>query len=403
MSAAAEGNKRGVIFLLGALTALAPFSTDMYLPGLPAVARSLSASPAAIQSTISIFFFGMALGQIFHGPLSDRFGRKPLLIAGLGAYGAASGLCALAGTVEALSSWRMVQAFGGCAGLVISRAVARDRFEQQELVKTMALLVVIMCVSPLIAPFAGAWVVEQLGWRAIFWLQAAAAMALLLAVVSGLSETRSPATLCLALRETPLRSYGGLLAERDVRCLLIAACAPGAAAFCWVAASAHILIETHGLVPHDLGYVFVANALGILAASQINIWLARRWPIRRILMLASYASVPVAGWLIISATTGAGGLMGILAPILLLVSNLAFTQNNAVTEALGLHPLRSGSLSALFGSGVYFAGFTASFAAAWVGGGSQQATAATILIVSLIGAANAMSLRLNSAPDRAQI
>lgn len=383
-------NTRPLILLLGALTAIAPFSTDVYLPALPDVARSLSISTAVALQTVSIFYIGMAIGQLVHGPLSDRWGRKPLLMAGLGTYFIASLGCALAYGGTDLILWRVLQAIGGCAGVVIARAVARDRFEHGEMLRVLAFLVIVMSISPLVAPFCGGWLLLFLGWRAIFVVQAAIGVVLLLSVWLMLSESRSPEIRDLARTENPLKSYASLLGDRSLHPYLIAACAPTAGLFCWVASSAIIVIDDFGVAPIHLGYIFAINGGGLALGNYVNIQLARRWKAERILVSTSMFSVTVSLVLFTSAWTGAGGLLGILIPIFLLVSTLAFAQTNAIAGALAAHPLRAGSVSALFGSGMYFAGAAAAAVAGWAGDGSALATASVIVVVSIVAAVNAV-------------
>jgi DHA1 family bicyclomycin/chloramphenicol resistance-like MFS transporter len=388
MTAKSATGPRMLVFLLGGLTALAPFSTDMYLPALPAVRSSLDASTAAIQQTISVFYLGMAAGQLFHGPLSDRWGRKPSILCGLAIYLAACLGCAFVASGAELILWRVLQAIGGCAGVVIARAVARDCYQGHDMLRVMALLVTVMCISPLIAPFCGAWMFETYGWRSIFIAQAAVAAAMWLAIALLLRESRSSSTLALARDESPMRSYLHLLRGRRIQHYLIAACAPSAAAFCWVAASADIVIGNYGVAPMHLGYVFAANGIGVVAANQINVMLTRRWPSDHVMAVANYVCLGVAMVLFGCAFTGTGGLIGVLGPVFLLVSMLGFTQSNALAGALRDEPLRAGALSALLGSAMYLAGSAASAIAGLTTDGSPRATAAIILCCYLVATVN---------------
>lgn len=396
-AAEARSGNWPLIFLLGVLTALAPFSTDMYLPALPRVAADLRATLADVQNTVSIFFFGMAIGQLFHGPLSDRWGRKPIMAAGLAAYVVASIGCALADSSLQLTVWRLVQAIGGCAGVVIARAVARDRFEQHETLRILALLVIVMCVSPIIAPFCGAWMLSAIDWRAIFVAQAGVALVLFICVL-GLRESRPPAARDLAKRENPLKGYAYLLRQRPVRHYLVAGCAPAAGAYGWVASSATIVIQIYGSAPAALGMVFAANAAGMVIGNLANIRLTRRWSSDRVMAIANYAGLAVASLLLAIAWTGAGGLIGFLAPIFVVVATLGMTQGNAMVGALREHPLRAGSLSALMGSGMYFAGSMAAALVAWLGQGAPRAVATLIFVTSALAAANSAGL-LGSRPE----
>src|SRR5215813_7661606 len=156
--------------ILGALTALGPLSIDMYLPSFQAIARDLAASPARVQLTLAVYFIALGIGQAFYGPISDRFGRRRPLCVGLSVYVLASAGCALARSIEILVALRFVQALGGCAGMVIARAVVRDRFDEREAARIFSLLMLVTGLAPILAPSVGGQVVVFMSWRAIFWI-----------------------------------------------------------------------------------------------------------------------------------------------------------------------------------------------------------------------------------------
>src|SRR5690606_3765233 len=166
-----------LIALLGAMSAIGPLAIDMYLPSFPAIAREMGTNVAGIEQTLAAYFIGLSLGQLFYGPLADRFGRKAPLYLGLGVFAAASIGCALAGSVAALSALRFLQALGGCAQMVIARAIVRDRFDERDAVRVFSALILVMGVAPILAPLLGGWFVVYLGWRSIFWFLAAFAAA----------------------------------------------------------------------------------------------------------------------------------------------------------------------------------------------------------------------------------
>lgn len=400
MTGSSTRHSRALIALLGTLTAIAPFSTDMYLPGLPSMAHSLGMSTAASLQTVSVFYIGMAAGQLLHGPMSDRWGRRPVLILGLVAYLTASLGCAIASSGFELILWRLMQAIGGCAGVVVARAVARDRYDPRETVRVLAFLTIVMSISPLIAPFCGGWILLFMNWRAIFAVQAAIALVLLVSVLLRLSESRPDAARSLARTENPLTSYRLLLAEPSLRRYLVAVCAPSAALFAWVASSATIVISTFGVAPQNLGYVFAVNAFCMALSNFANIRLSRRYAGERILRVANYVTVVVTLALTACAWTGFGGLLGILVPISLLIGSLGFTQTNAMAAALAGQPLRAGSLSALLGSAMYFAGAAGAAVVGWADDGSPLAVATLALVMSVVATANSAQRFANEQPQR---
>src|SRR3989442_1842345 len=204
----------GTITLLGLLTALTPLSVDMYLPALPSLVQEFSAKEGHVQLSLASFFLGLAIGQAFYGPISDRFGRKLPLYAGLVLFVLASAGCAVTTSIDQLIVLRFLQALGVCSSQVIARAVVRDLFEAHEAVRVFSLLVLVMGVGPVLAPILGGQIFILLGWRAIFWLHTILGSIGLAAAILRLPEThRARPTAPLKLRSV-FRGYYQLLADR---------------------------------------------------------------------------------------------------------------------------------------------------------------------------------------------
>src|SRR5688572_32203998 len=200
--------------ILGALTAMGPLAIDMYLPALPAIARELHTSAASVQVSLAVYFIGIAVGQASYGPLSDRWGRKPVLYFGLAVFVVSSVGCALAADVRALIVFRFVQALGGCAPLVIPRAVVRDYFDQRGSVRMLSVLMLVMGLAPILAPLIGGQLLVNFGWRSVFWLLAAYGAFWLVIVAAFLHESLPPARRSRQSLGAVLRVYGGLLRDR---------------------------------------------------------------------------------------------------------------------------------------------------------------------------------------------
>jgi Bcr/CflA subfamily drug resistance transporter len=183
---------RSLALVLGALAAMGPFSVDMYLPAFPALGESLGAAPGAVQATLAVYFLGMAAGQVFYGPVADRFGRRGPLFIGLGLFTVASVLCALAPDIGWLTGARLAQALGGCAGMVIARAVVRDVTDERGAVRLMASLMLVMGVAPIVAPIIGGALLPVFGWRGIFALLALYGVAMIVVIALALPETLPP-------------------------------------------------------------------------------------------------------------------------------------------------------------------------------------------------------------------
>jgi len=240
--------------ILGALIAFAPMSIDMYLPSLPAIAAEFGAEPAAAHLTLASFFVGLAIGQAIHGPLADRYGRKPPLYAGLTLYVAASVGCALAPDVATLTALRFVQALGGCAGVVIARAVVRDRFDAHTSARMYSLLMLVMGLAPILAPFAGGWILVFTGWRAIFAALALFGLAFLFAVWRFLPETRPAHTAARGGIGATLRVYAALLRDRSFLGYTLSGGFAQAGMFAYITGSPHVFIELYGVPAQAYGW-----------------------------------------------------------------------------------------------------------------------------------------------------
>jgi DHA1 family bicyclomycin/chloramphenicol resistance-like MFS transporter len=338
------------------MTAFGALSIDMYLPSLPAIGADLHATPAAMQQTVAAFFIGMAVGQLIYGPLSDRIGRRAPLLFGLIAYVAATTGCALAQSEPLLVVLRVAQALAGCGGMVIARAIVRDRFHYSEVLHIFSLLSLVMGLAPILAPLLGGWVLAIAGWRWIFGFQAAFGALVAVAAFFLLPESRSEATAVHARGESPLRSYVELLRQPRLLGFVLTGAFSGAALFTYVATSPDVLIGVYHVAPSRFGLFFGTNAVGLIGATQLNARLARRVPFQVILGWANLILFACALLLTLDAVTGLGGLWGIMLPMFLIMSSFGFSQSNATVGALGVDPLRSGTISSLFGAASFAAG-----------------------------------------------
>lgn len=338
------------LILLGALTAIGPLSIDMYLPAFPAMEGDLQAAPGSVEYTLSSFFIGMALGQLIYGPLSDRFGRRPPLLAGLALYTLASLGCAYAPDVHLLAGVRFLEALGGCAGLVITRAVVRDRCGARDSARAFSLLILVMGLAPILAPLIGGVVAAWLGWREIFLLLALYGAIGLAAVYYGLPETHD------TRHEPPLRlarvagDYGRLLRSRSFIGYTLVGGLAFAGMFAYIAGSPFVLIRLQGIPAEHFGWVFGANALGFVAASQVN---ARLLANRSITWLLHHAIwLPALAGLALALASLAGGLSSalILTGFFAYVASLGFIGPNATAAALATHGQQAGTASALMGA-----------------------------------------------------
>ncbi len=379
----------GLVILLGALTALGPLSIDMYLPSLPAIGASLHAVGGQAQVTMAAFLAGMALGQFFYGPASDRLGRRMPILIGAGIYMAASAICACATSIEMLIAARFVQALGACAGGVVARAVVRDRFNHTETARMLSLLTLVMGLAPILAPLLGGFLLNLGGWRVNFWVQMAFGLSVGAATFFRLKESRSEETAAHARSETPLRAYVSLLGQGRLVGYALAGALNGAALFTYVSASPDLLIKTYGITPQAFGWVFGLNAIGIIGGGQVNRYLLRHWSPDVVLRRASLIGVPIAAALALAAVTGLGERWSILALLFALLSTYGFMQGNTMAGALNVDPRRAGSISALMGGASFGMGALASSLTGAFHDGTPRPMALTML-VALAGSALAL-------------
>jgi Bcr/CflA subfamily drug resistance transporter len=265
-----------LVLLLGALTAFAPMSIDMYLSSLPSIGRTLHAGPDQTQATLAAFFAGMAIGQMIYGPASDRFGRRPPLLIGIVVFFVASVVCALAPNIETLIAARFVQALGGCAGPVIARAVVRDRFSHADTARVLSLMTLIMGLAPVLAPQLGGVVQFIAGWRGVFWTLVGFGALIGLWVTSAFPSPARPRPRPTPARENPLKAYVALFGMRRLMGYALAGALNGAVLFTYISGAPDLVMGTYGHTPLVFNLIFAFNAVGIIGASQVNRLLLRR-------------------------------------------------------------------------------------------------------------------------------
>jgi DHA1 family bicyclomycin/chloramphenicol resistance-like MFS transporter len=283
-----EQKKHQVLLpILGLLIGITPFSIDMYLPGFPAIASDLHTEISQVTLSLTSFFIGVAVGQLFFGPISDRYGRKTPLLCGLSLYVIASIGCVFVHSVQALIALRVFQAVGGCAGMVISRAIVRDLFSGGEIARVFSLLMLVMGVAPILAPTFGGIVTTTLGWRYIFGALVLLGFSLLVISAQVLPETRQadPSLSLHPLRV--LRDYLSVLREPRFATYALTGSIASAGLFAYISGSPFVFMKLFGVSEKHYGWVFGTNALGLVTASQINRVLLRRRTSEEIILRAS--------------------------------------------------------------------------------------------------------------------
>lgn len=293
--------------LLGLITAVGPFAIDSYLPALPTLGASLNASPAAVQMSLTVFFMIIGVCQLFYGPISDVFGRKPPIYAGLVIFALASVGCALAPTIEVLIGFRALQAFGACAGMVIPRAIVRDLYSGHEAAKLMALLMLVMSVSPILAPLAGSLVISLWSWREVFAALAVVAVACLIMTIVQLPETHPAERRLGKTLGSAFGSYGALLRDPVFTGLSVVSGFGLATFFVFIGSAPFVYIEHYGLTPTQFSLGFAVNAASFFAMSQLTARLSAR-----------FGLAPLIRWSVVAVAT----VMTLLAVTTLMVDSL---------------------------------------------------------------------------------
>jgi DHA1 family bicyclomycin/chloramphenicol resistance-like MFS transporter len=358
-----------VVVILGALTAIGPIATDLYLPAFPALAAEFGASAAEVQRTLSASFLGMALGQAVYGPLSDRFGRRRPIMAGMALFALASAGCALATGITGLTALRLLQALGGCAGAVVARAVVRDLAEGPAMVRLMARLMLVFAVAPILGPSLGGLLLALGGWRAIFWLLALYGVASVLAVWRLLPESLPPPRRQQGGAAEVLATYARLLGDRGFMAYALGGTLAMGALFAYIAAAPFLFMRLHGVSPQGFAVFFGVNAVGIVAASQLVGWLAGRVPPARILAWAQGGALGVALLLVLVAATGLGGFWAMVAALWCLIASLGGIMPTAAALAMAGQGRVAGAASAVIGVLQFGVGAVAGLAVSLLGEG----------------------------------
>lgn len=366
-----RGRGQYVVFIgvLGMLTAIAPLSIDMYLPAMPGLADEFAVDPAHVQYSLSLFFLGLAAGQLTYGPFSDRYGRRPILYFGIVLYLAATIVCALSISIDMLITARAAQGFGAAAAPVMSRAIVRDRFSGSESASVMSFVVMVMATAPLVAPIVGGLVLTFATWQGIFWLLCVYAVLCLVALTVLLPESHP---LAQRTRERSLASqylgYLALLRRPRIALFLLCGGFMFGALFSYVAASSFVYINQFGVDKSLFGFYFGANVLAMLVGTALNGRLVMRLGYRMLLGVAVVNTLLCSLVLLATTTTGFGGFWGVAIPLFFLLSTVGVAGANTVAGLLDQAPDAAGAASALFGVVQFSCGAFASWLVGALGG-----------------------------------
>ena len=338
-----------IILILGSLTALSPFSIDMYLPAFPEIAKDFNTSVASVSLSLSSYFIGLSFGQLLYGPLLDRFGRKKPLCVGLAVYIFSSLGCLFAQSIEVLICIRFLQAIGGCAAGVATMAMVRDLFSTQESAKVLSLLVLILGVSPLLAPTAGGYISTYFGWHSVF-IALAVIAALLLITVSTLLPESHKADPSVSLKLGPIfKTFGKILREPQFYTYVFSGAVAFSGLFTYLAGSPIIFMDVFGLSAQIYSWIFAFIAAGLIGCSQLNILLLKKFKNEQVLQFGFFLQVVAAVCLCWLTSLRLIGVVGTVIFLFTILSCLGLTNPNSTALAMAPFGKTAGSASALMG------------------------------------------------------
>ncbi len=387
------------VVLLTMLVALGPLSTDLYLPSLPAIGQSFETDSGRVQLTLSVFLVGFAFSQLVYGPLSDRFGRRPVLLGGLALYAVASVLCMTVQTIEGLIAARFLQAVGACVGPVLGRAVARDIFPRDRVAQVLSYMAMAMALAPAVGPALGGYLQVLFGWQASFAILAVCGLLALFAVAVALPETNGRKDASATRPHRILANYRTLAGDSVYRSHVLTHALVFCGLFAFISGSSFVLIETVGLSPDRFGIAFGVIVLGYILGSFVSARLTRRLGLERMILLGLSVALAAALPMAVLAFAAPPNALAVIVPVAVFMAGAGMVLPNAMAAALGPFPQMAGAASALLG-------FVQMSAAAGVGvlvgqlsDGSARAMAVAISLGCLLALMNFLATRSRAFPQ----
>jgi len=335
--------------LLAGLSAVGPLTTDMYLPSMPDIARLLGASTAQVQLTISSYLIGFAAGQIVYGPVSDRHGRKPVLLAAIALYCAASLACALAPSIEMLIAARFAQALGGSGGIVLARAMVRDLYAGARAGRELSVIGAVMALAPMLAPVVGGVLQTGFGWRSVFFTLTAAGIGGAAVVALLLPETLARRAAEPVSVVSMARSYRTVVRNPAYLAYLSLATASYAGLFAWLSGSSFVLQDLYGLSALAFGVAFAVGSVGNLIGSTLSARLSHRFGLDGVLGFGGCA-VALGGLVMAAAVAlGLGSAASLVLAMAIYLTGLGMVLPQSIAGAMTPFPERAGAASSLLG------------------------------------------------------
>jgi MFS transporter, DHA1 family, multidrug resistance protein len=345
-----KGKRSTLILILGLLSAIGPFSIDMYLPGFPAIAADLNTTVDSVAYSLSSFFIGICIGQLICGPILDRYGRKLILYVGLVIYIAASVACAMSDTVEMLIGFRFLQALGCCVGMVAPSAIVRDIFPVKENVKIFSLLILILGVSPIIAPTVGSYLITAFGWKYVFILLAIIAALLLVAVIFLLPESKQPDPSMSLRPKNILVNFKFVLKQPQFFTYAFSGAIAAAGLFAYLAGSPFVFMKIFKMSEQQYGWIFGLIAAGLITCSQLNNVMLRKFSSGQIIRTVLVVQSIIGLLLCIGSYVDWLNLYSTIFLIFLFLAGQGFSFPNSAALSMAPFTKEAGSASALMGA-----------------------------------------------------
>ncbi|WP_338911415.1 Bcr/CflA family multidrug efflux MFS transporter [Mycetohabitans rhizoxinica] len=386
-----------LILLLGALAACGPISIDMYLPSLPSLAAAFDISASAAQVTLTSFMFGFSIGMLLYGPLSDVYGRRPVLIGGIVLYGLASMACALAPSIGWLIAVRFLQALGAGAASVLARAIARDVHGPTDAARVLSMLAIVTSIGPLLAPLVGGQLLLLGGWRAVFGALALFGAACAITAVRKVPETWPPHKRHENALTASFAVYGRLLTDPVAWGHILCGGMAFAGMFAYITATPFVYIDYFHVSAQAYGLFFALNIVGIMAGNILNVRLVGALGALRMISASSRVCLLASLGVFVACTTGWGGLCSIVATLFFVVGMVGVLGANCTNDLMHRYPRNAGAAAAVFGAMQLTLGALSSLAVGALQDGSPRAMG---IVIGACGVLTYMGYRLMARSHR---
>ncbi|MEQ8334279.1 Bcr/CflA family multidrug efflux MFS transporter [Nisaea sp.] len=348
--------RSGLVVLLAVLAAFAPMSIDMYLPAMPSIARDLGVPAREVQATLAVFMIGFSAGMLLYGPISDRFGRRPVMLAGVFVFIIASLACVYVERIDQLIIARLFQAIGGGAASILARTVVRDLFTAQEAARVLSLMMMLTTLAPILAPLAGAALLEFSGWRAIFAALFGFGSLSIMAVVLLLPETHLKEARGGMTIGQALGAYWHILSDGPAFGLTVTSAAVFAGLFAYIAGSSFVFIEHFGTTPGFYATLFALNAAAVMAAAFANSHLTRHFELKSLLSAGVVISFLAGLYLVVIDVAGLAGPVTVMAGLMLFVAMVPILGANGMALLMARYPKNAGAAAATLGAAQFGTG-----------------------------------------------